>query len=60
MPLRPKTKMQAYAHKIDNNSQFMKGILIGASTGLAVVLVCVALAYGLSLPGIRPLIDGLF
>lgn len=26
MSLRPKTKMELYAHKADNNAKFMKGV----------------------------------
>jgi hypothetical protein len=60
MPIKSKSKLQIYADATDNHSQFVKGILIGAGTGLAVVLVCLASAYALDLPGIRPMIDGLF
>lgn len=60
MSLRPKTSLRVYAHAINNNSQFVKGLVIGAGTGLVIILVGLALAYALDVPNVRPTINGLF
>ena len=60
MPVRPKMKMEVYSHAINNNARFGKGFLIGVSTGLAIFIASVILAYAFNLNGTQPMIDGLF